>query len=190
MTFRYLRCFQPLADEIYNVLPIISENAIALVIVDSQLASQGDGNDQAQLANKFFNTVRAFGCTSLIIDHVTKESMNFNSESLSPYGSIVKYNRLRSVFNLEKTQNEGEDTIDLCMRHTKNNEGKLLPRQGIRIKFNNFGDDLESVVFEKFNVADNPKMAEKLPVRDQLINALRNGRRAMTVEELGEVTAA
>jgi hypothetical protein len=46
-TFIYQFCKQPLVNDIYSIQRIVSENQIDLIIIDSHMAAQGYGPDQA-----------------------------------------------------------------------------------------------------------------------------------------------
>ena len=95
---------------------------------------------------------------------------------MGPYGSVVKYNRSRSQFEIKKSQHVGDDFIELSLIHRKHNEGRLLKPIGIRIKFNENPDgQLESVTFESCNVADNPELSGTLSTRDRIIELLKRG---------------
>ena len=183
-TFLYRFCSQPLVSDIHSIQSLVFENQIDLVIVDSQMAATGYGPDQAQVASQFYNALRSLRCTTLTLDHVSKEDWK-NSGSVGPYGSVVKYNRSRSQFEIKKSQNAGEDFIELSLIHRKHNEGKLLKPIGIRINFNeNTEGQLESVTFESCNVADNPELSGTLSLSFQILNLLRNG--SFTVKEIAE----
>jgi hypothetical protein len=187
-TFIYQFCKQPLINEIYSIQKLVSENGIDLIIIDSHMAAQGYGPDQSQVASQFYNVLRSLGCTSLTIDHVSKDEWKGNSETVGPIGSVVKYNRSRAQFELIKQQNAGDDFIELALRHKKNNEGKLLKDIGIRIDFhNNENDELEYVTFSECQIKNNPELAMKtLSTKNQLINTFEiDGPK--TIEELSTI---
>jgi len=174
-TFLYRFCSQPLVSDIHSIQSLVSENQIDLVIVDSQMAATGYGPDQAQVASQFYNALRSLKCTTLTLDHVSKEDWK-SSDSVGPYGSVVKYNRSRSQFEIKKSQDAGDNFIELSLIHRKHNEGRLLKPIGIRINFNeNTERQLESVIFESYNVADNPELSRTLPLSFLIKNLLGEG---------------
>jgi hypothetical protein len=184
-TFLYRFCSQPLVSDIHSIQTLVFENKIDLVIVDSQMAATGYGPDPAQVASQFYNALRSLRCTTLTLDHVSKEDWK-SSDSVGPYGSVVKYNRSRSQFEIRKSQDVGEDFLELSLIHRKHNEGKLLKPIGIRIKFNeNTGGQLGSVIFQSCNVADNPELSRTLPLSFQVKNLLRQG--PLTMREIVEM---
>ncbi len=184
-TFLYRRCSLPLTDDIYEVQRIVADNHIVLVVVDSQMAAGGSGPDQALMASQFYNSLRTLGCTCLVVDHVNRIDWQGGGQSLGPYGSVVKFNRSRAQFELQKTQDPGDTFIDLAMHHRKFNEGKLLAPIGIRITFvRDENENLDRVDFTRFDVSENATLSKKLSVRDQLKTALDGT--AMTIEELAQ----
>jgi len=184
-TFFYRFCSQPLVNDIHFIQSLVSENRIDMVIIDSQMAATGYGPDQAQVASQFYNALRSLRCTTLTLDHVSKEDWK-SSDSVGPYGSVVKYNRSRSQFEIKKSQDAGDDFIELSLIHRKHNEGKLLRPIGIEIKFNENTDrQLESVTFESCDVADNPELSRTLPLSFQIKNLLREG--PLTMKEIVEM---
>lgn len=175
-TFLYRFCSQPLVSDIHSIQSLVFENQIDLIIVDSQMAATGYGPDQAQVASQFYNALRSLRCTTLTLDHVSKEDWK-SSDSVGQYGSVVKYNRSRSQFEIKKSQNAGDDFIELSLIHRKHNEGKLLKPIGIRINFNeNTEGQLESVTFESCNIEDNPELSRTLSTRDRIVGLLKHGK--------------
>jgi hypothetical protein len=185
-TFFYRFCEQPLVNDIHNIQKLITEKEIGFVIIDSQMAASGYGPDAALQASQFYNALRSLHCTSLTIDHISKSDWaGGTGESTGPYGSVVKYNRARSVFELKKSQEPDNEFLELSLKHIKHNEGKLLKPIGVRINFNHGeGNNLESVTFTTCNLADNSTLAKTLPLKDRLIDALRRGTKE--IDELSE----
>lgn len=192
-TFLYRFCSQPLVSDIYSIQKLVSENRIDLVIVDSQMAATGYGPDQAQVASQFYNALRSLRCTTLTLDHVSKEDWKEGkSDSVGPYGSVVKYNRSRSQFEVKKSQDPGGDYIELSLTHRKHNEGKMLKPIGIRIKFSeNIEGQLESVIFKSCDIADNPELSKTLSTRDRIVGLLKHGKlEAKAISEELDITEA
>ncbi len=127
-TFVYRFCHQPLAADLYNIQRLVAENDINLLIVDSQIAAAGHGPDPSQVSSQYYNALRSLHCTTLTTDHVSKSEWGkmTDSDSLGPYGSVVKFNLSRSQFEIKKSQIPGEDYMELALVHRKHNEGRLL----------------------------------------------------------------
>ncbi len=186
-TFIYSFQKEPLTNNLYAIQKLVSDNNIVLTIIDSHMAAQGYGPDQAQVASEFYNALRCLNCTTLTIDHVDKASWRGESEAVGPYGSVVKYNRSRAQFELIKQQNSDEDHVELALKHRKNNEGKLLPTIGIRVDFvNNHLLDLDYVQFSPCNISDNPELSKKTQsLKQRLVHELES--QSLTVKELHQI---
>jgi hypothetical protein len=183
-TILYRFCSQPLVNDIYAIKKTVVENNINIVIVDSQMAASGYGPDASQLSSQFYNALRSLRCTTLTIDHVSKEDWKgLNTNSVGPYGSVVKYNRSRSQFELTKTQTAGEHFIELALTHKKHNEGMLLKPLGIRINFNNDDDGhLDNVTFNLCDLTTNPELEKKATYEQRAINIFVNDN--LTINQL------
>ena len=186
-TFLYRFCHQPLAGDIHNIQRLVAENDINLLIIDSQMAAAGYGPDPSQVSNQYYNALRSLHCTTLTLDHVSKSewSKMTDSDSLGPFGSVVKFNRSRSQFEIKKSQTPGDDFMELALVHRKHNEGKLLKPIGIRIEFHSNADgELEKVTFTACDISDNPELSKIQTLRDRLVSILEGGSR--TTQELAE----
>lgn len=183
-TFPYRRCKTPLNDDLPYIQEMVSNNKIDLVIIDSQMAATGIGPNEAQLATQFYNAIRTLNCTTLTLDHMAKSEIR-GDESAGPIGSIVKFNRSRCQFQLQLSQNAGDDFIELSLVNKKNNNAKILLPIGIHIDFvNGEGETLEMVKFSPCNVADNPKLEKTATLKDRLIRILEDGDK--TIAQLSE----
>lgn len=103
---------------------------------------------------------------------MNKAEISGGLESTGPYGSIVKFNRSRTQFQLEKSQNAGDDFIELSLVNKKNNNTKLLLPIGLHIDFKGRDDVLEMVRFSHCNVTDNPELEKTATLKDRLIKSL------------------
>jgi hypothetical protein len=186
-TFLYRFCSQPLVNDIHSIQNLVFEYSIDLVIIDSQMATAGYGPDLAQVSSQYYNALHSLRCTTLTLDHVSKSEWNkaTDSDSVGPYGSVVKYNRSRSQFELKKSQTAGDDFMELALVHKKHNEGRLMKPIGIRLEFHDdLLGNLDKVTFSTCDVGDNPELSKVQPLRDRLIGILRGG--LMTVKDLVE----
>ena len=188
-TFQYGFCSQPLVADIHNLQRLVDERKIALVIIDSQMAASGYGPDPSQVSSQYYNALRSLRCTTVTLDHVSKAEWGklADADSTGPYGSVVKFNRSRSQFEVRKSQSPGANFVELGLYHHKHNEGPLLKEVGIRVEFVNDADGvLEKVTFSPCEVSDNPELSKRLTVKARLISALGGG--TMSVKGLAEVT--
>jgi hypothetical protein len=123
----------------------------------------------------------------LTLDHVSKAEWGklADADSLGPYGSVVKFNRSRSQFEIKRSQSPGEDFMELALIHRKHNEGRLLKPIGIRIDFHNNADgELEKVTFKACEISDNPELSKVQTLKDRLTGILAGG--SMSLKELAE----
>ena len=188
-TFLYLPCDQPLSVLVPALQDIIHQNNIALVIADSQMAGADRGPDIGQNATNYYNALRQLGTSALVLDHVSKASMASaaDTNSTGPHGSVVKANRARQTYELQKHQLPGQSFTDLTMKHTKNNEGPLSPDFGIKITWVNdpATGHLDKTVFSTFSVEDHPVLSTTQPLHKRLWDILEGG--SMTTKELAEL---
>jgi len=186
-TFSYLFCHQPLTADLRNIQRLVAEHKINLLIVDSQMAAAGYGPDASQVSTRFYNALRSLRCTTLTLDHVSKAEWGklADADSLGPYGSVVKFNRSRSQFEIKRSQAAGEDFMELALIHRKHNEGSLLKPIGIRIDFHNNTDgELGKVTFRDCDISDNPELSKVQTLKERLTGILAGG--PMSLKELAE----
>jgi len=129
----YRQCSLPLIDDVGNIQEIIVENNVDFVFLDSIGASTAKGNLlEAATAINFFSALRQLNVTSLLITHTAK---NLGDKKTTPFGSVYFTNMARSIFELKKQQDAGDNAFDLLLLHKKNNLGKLLLPKSLKISF-------------------------------------------------------
>ena len=176
---------QPLVNDIYAVQQLVFENKIAFVVVDSQMAASGLTLDQAGAGTQYYNALRSLKCTTLTIDHENRTDWKAPAgDSVGPYGTVVKYNRARSIFQIRKSQNPGDTFMEISLVHRKHNEGKLMKPFGLRFNFE--GDPLDMVTVTTCDLSQNETLAINLTLAERLKNVLRRG--PLSVKELNENT--
>lgn len=180
-TISYRFCTQPLANDIEEIQRLVLERDIKLCIVDSQVAASGGDVEKADSANQYYNALRSLRCTSLTLDHVPK---NVERGKAMPFGSVFKWNRARSLFELQKYQEVGENTLELGLYHRKHNEGRLIKPIGMRVDFHYQGEILEKVTFAPCELKDIPELSEGLPLHEQIAGLLTSG--SMAVRDIAE----
>lgn len=188
-TFLYQPCSQPLVKDLPNIQRLVADHDIKLLIIDSQMAASSYGPDPAQVASQFYNALRSLRCSTLTLDHVSKEEMKntADGEGIGPYGSVVKYNRSRQQFELKKHQAPNQDYIDLDLIHRKFNEGKLLDHIGIRLTFIYDKDGiLDQVTFTSLDIPTHPVFGAARPLPQRLDDTLAECG-PMSPKELTEV---
>lgn len=188
-TINYLSCDQSFNRIVGHISQYIKDCEIDLVIVDSQMAATSEyspGMSEAQIASAYYNDLRSLKVTTLTIDHVTKQSMIGGDNIATPYGSVVKYNRSRSQYELRQTQDIEADYIELALVHKKFNLGKLSKPLGMRIEFfTNENEELTSIVFKSCDLADNPELSKLLSLKQQAIMLLKDAG-VMKIDDMAE----
>lgn len=173
---QYKHCDRYLPDIIDEIRNVVLAREIGLVIVDSQMAAAGFGYDQAGIAQAFYNACHSLKTTVLVIDHTTKSAMGAGADAdnrATPYGSVVKFNRSRSVWEIDAYTRTESNVLEFALHHRKHNEGMLHKPLGIRITFENDAGTLKSVRFTAFDLTDNAHLTGKLKLQDRILNYLR-----------------
>ena len=132
----YRRCTMPFVDDIGNIQEIVNDKKVDFIIVDSLgVAASGGNLNDSQTATSFFQALRKLeGVTSLIITHTSKD-FGGGTGPKTPFGSVYFTNLARSVFEIKKQQEVGEDALDIALLHRSNNTGRLIPPLGFRMVF-------------------------------------------------------
>lgn len=180
-TIAYRFCTQPLADDIVEIQRIVLDREIDFAIVDSQVAATGGDIEKAEAANNYYNALRTLRRTTLTIDHQPKNTDNGRP---MPFGSVFKYLRARSVFELRAVQEPGASFVELGLYHRKHNEGRVLAPMGIRVDFKEVDDVLEKVTFSPCEIRDIPELVKGLTLKAKITAVLRDG--AITAADIAD----
>lgn len=174
----YRFCFRSLTDSVDELQKIVSENDIALVIIDSVGMACGGDTEKADVVIAYFRALRSLRVTTLSIDHVSK-----TSDGKTPFGSIYKRNLSRAMFELKHTPGNN-NILNLALYHRKANTTSLIKPIGYRVEFVKNGERTEEIKFEGISVASIPELAAGLSTRTRIVNILSGG--SNTVKELAE----
>ncbi len=130
----YRRCFSPLCDDVEQSLQAIQESEAELLIIDSLGPACGGEMNDAQPALAYFNAIRRLNITSITLAHNTK---NAETKTTSIYGSVFFQALARSIWEVRKAQEAGEDTLSIGLFHRKPPPfGKLHKPLGFKFEFN------------------------------------------------------
>lgn len=169
----YRRQVVSLAESAATLRKEIAKLGIGFVIIDSLGASSGGDPESADVTIRLFNAARSLGVPWLGIDHIPKSAGTKDR----PFGSTFSHNLARLSWGVERAQEPGRDSIVVGLTNWKRNNGRLVPRQAYRVRFTSDDDErLLSVTFEGCDVADVPDLVERLPVKDRILAALRDGK--------------
>lgn len=163
---RYLALEHPLANVADAVRNYIDQYNIEFIVIDSQMAATANGTrglTDAQVASEYYNVLRSFKCSTLTLDHVTKQNMSDDTQATSPYGSIVKYNRARSQFELKLPDDEDDsDTKKYVLVHKKFNLGRRLKPIGIQADYENNGNELIKIAYKSCDIKQSESLSKSL----------------------------
>lgn len=159
----YRRCQRPLASDITQIQAEVLNNNIQLVIVDSVGMASGLDREYHAAALDFLRALRSLEVSALCIDHKPKHSDTM-------FGSVYKFNEVRSAWEIDAEIVEGQDYVDLIINHKKMNDGPLVKPHGYRIEFNEDG-----VVFRRQSIEAIPELEAKTPLRSRIYRLLAQG---------------
>ena len=152
-----------------------------MVIIDSLAGATAGMVSDSEVNTKFFNALRSVRATALIIDHVSKEG-----GERGPIGTVFKWNRARSVWEMKKSQQEGDNFSRVALYHRKMNGGKLQRPLGYELDFE--GDPASKVEITKIDPKDDPELIQHSSMPDRVSAILDNG--AMSAPDLAEALGA
>lgn len=160
----YIRMAVPLSEDVEFLHQYIIKNRIKFGVGDSVgMATAGDINSQAD-AISYINAVRALGnLTFLSVHHVGWGNTDRNT------GSRYFENAARSVWVLEKDQDEAEAESHLDLAHRKSNNGLLEQTIGLRMEFSN-----NAIRYYRDAVSE-----DKVSPRERILGALDIGRMSL-----------
>jgi len=146
----YLRCVQPLADDMDRIGKFLQENKVDLVMIDSLGKAAGsDRFDSAgkNSALKYFQALSEFNITSLSIGQNAK-----NEEGKkSIYGSTYYTYYSRNIFSARNSkENLGGDEETCALIHEESNFSKKYPPIGFRLTYT---DTTISIVHSEANLS-------------------------------------
>jgi len=167
VTLNYKRCSLPICDEMEQIQKAIIDTQSEVVIIDSLGQAAGGDLKDPTIANSFFTALRKFKVTSLTIAQTQKDP---EKKIKTIYGSGMFTYYTRSVWELAKYQNVGEDELDIVLYHRKANESKLQPPMGFHFYYN----ENKTVVTPR-KPTDIPEASESLPTKLRIIDELRRG---------------
>lgn len=174
---RYHRCAAPLVHEADRIRRDARTQRLDYLVFDSISFACHDAPENAATAAAYLQAVRSCGeLGSLHLAHVTKGE----GADQKPFGSAFWHNLARSTWYLKRSEEgEGEEQIRIAAYNRKANLGPKRQPIGWTIDFSD-----ERATFTCCDPAESPELAEKMPLRQRLVAALRGG--AQTIADLAE----
>jgi hypothetical protein len=179
--FLYRECSIPFIEDFEAIERIVAERNIKFLVIDSLGVALGNNNlSESQTATSFFSVLRRLKVTSLLITHISKDTQNGIRRKPSPFGSVYFTNLARNVWELRKTQETGENTVEIAFFHRKNNQGLLHYPIGMRIQFQE-----DSVSLKQISVDEVPEFLEAMSIKSRIKNLLKETGK-LTAKEIAE----
>ena len=163
----YRRCAGRLVDDVEWLAETVQSKGIDLVVVDSAVPACGGNPNEPESVQSLFYGLRQLEVTSLIVAHVSKSVAA--GPQTSPFGSVFWSNLSRNVWQAQKEQEMGEDSMVVALWHRKTNVGPLLKPVTLKITFT------PSFSVERVSPAEYQTLAAKLPLAERMAAKLGNG---------------
>ena len=176
LAINYRQCSLPLVDDLEAIQAVVMETRAKFLIVDSLGLAAGNDLREQPTATAFFLGLRQLGITSLIITHVSKETL---AKTSSPFGSVYFKNFARNVIEVKKVQEAGETGMSVALYNRKANDTPLFSPIGFRIAFDNAGG---TTTIARQDFGDIPELDEA-PLKNQMGDLL-GSKGTMSVAEI------
>lgn len=181
----YQRCVEPLTRVTHGLARQIQTQGITFLVLDSIMAATG-GDSSAEAATKLFAALRALNVECLALGHVPKTQAEGTTHH-TVYGSVFHQNFARSVWEIQKQQEVGEDGSVLGLFHRKSNLSRLHHPIGLKVQQASDGNRIRYEACDLDTVAE---LADKLPLPSRIRNLLESDGTPRTskqiADELGE----
>jgi hypothetical protein len=172
----YVRCERPLVHEADRLRRICREHQVEFGVFDSVAFACDGPPEAAEVAGRYFRSVRGIAIGSLHIAHVSKAE---NADQ-RPFGSAFWHNGSRATWFVQLAEGSADsEVIQIGLFNRKNNLARLRPPVGYRISF-----DEDRTTFRRMNIADSPDLAGKLSIRQRMTHLLKQG--AMMPDAIAE----
>lgn len=174
----YVRCDRPMGEEVDRLIHLIEKHQIKYIVCDSMVFAIDGRAEDSEQAGIYFRAVRQFKIGSLHIAHTTKSE---DDSEKKIFGSVFFHNGARSVWFIERANENPKGELQFGLYHRKSNMGELLKPKGYKLVF--AGD---RTLVQKVDIEDVDELASKLPLMDRMKRALKKG--SMSVKALAEAT--
>ena len=166
----YREMMAGLYNDVEAIRHLVMEKDIELIVLDSLGSACMGEPESAEIVLRMFQSLRSLRCTSLCIDHTNKEGHLF--------GSIYKFNSGRQIFEIKKSQAEGENSLEFALFHRKANNSMVIKPMGWQLRFTE-----NSATLTRKDVKDTG-LEKDLRIVDRIQNLLIRG--AMSPKDLAE----
>ena len=167
----YLRCVQPLREQVDRVGRLLQQHQCGYAVFDSVgPASRGHGGrfQDADLGQEYFGLVRQFGVGSLHVAHPPKHVDE--EKDATVFGSAFFGYLARSIWFVHATENNPANEIVLGLYHHKLTTGPKLAPLAYRLSFL-----AERTLIEQTELKEIDELAAKLPLLARIQQKLERG---------------
>ena len=176
----YITCDKPIQEEAERILGMIRQLRIQYLVADSMVFAVAGRAEDSEAAGIYFRTIRQFKVGSLNIAHTTKAD---DESEKKIFGSVFFTNGARSVWFIQKADENPRGELQFGLFHRKSNVGELLKPKGYKLVFQS-----GRTLIERVKVDDVDELAAKLPLLDRMKRVLKRG--AISVKGLADATDA
>ena len=160
-------CYQymdgPFSDNVHTIAKRIADEGADMIIVDSKGAAIGGRINEADTTVQLFNSIRSLRITSIVIDHVAKQS------AVGPIGSTYTVAEARNVWEMRASKTIADNKLRIGFYHRKTNMSKK--HQPFALEFT-FAEDeneiVQSVVVEQADVTEDADTRAALPLVERI----------------------
>ncbi|MCL2140309.1 MAG: AAA family ATPase [Dehalococcoidia bacterium] len=165
----YRRCSATLPKSIESVLKLVDEKKPSLVVIDSLGMAAGGDLNATEPAFRFLHSVRKLETTVLLIAHPAKN----DDGKTSVFGSQFYTAEARNIWEIVKTQDVGDESIELGFYHKKAPTfSKIQEPIGLRITFDKL--PIPKIMFHRCNPIDNPELLKKAGTQTRILEYLKD----------------
>jgi hypothetical protein len=176
----YARCQRPLVYEADRLFRIVRDEQIEYAAFDSVAFACDGPPESAEIAGRYFQSLRKIGIGSLHIAHVTKSE----GGDQKPFGSVFFHNGARATYYVKLADSSPDGrTLSIGLFNRKANLSGQCPPTGYLIGFAG-----ARTWFTTCNPADSPELAENMSIRQRIAHLLRGG--PMPIEQVSEMLEA
>jgi hypothetical protein len=173
----YVRCTGPLVHEGDRLRKVIRTGDIRFAIFDSVAFACDGPPEAAEVASRYFQTLRALGqIGSIHVAHVSKAE----GSDFKPFGSAFWHNGARSTWFVSFSEPmPGASSQTLGLINRKANMSRLREPVAFEVTFGE-----TATTFKRVAAASAPDLVSRLSMRQRLALTLRGG--AMAINDLAQ----
>ena len=160
-------CYQymdgPFNDNVHTIAKRIADEKADMIIVDSKGAAVGGRINEADTTVQLFNSIRSLRITSIVIDHVAKQS------AIGPIGSTYTVAEARNVWEMRASKTIADNRLRIGFYHRKTNMSKKHPPFALEFTFDEDANEIvQSVTVDQADVTEDADTRAALPLVERI----------------------